>query len=95
MQAIVTKYLGPTNVKGSRIKAWCERGSIVVSYDDSVSDPHETAVKALVAKFVKEDEKRYGANKNPWARPMIQGGLPKGVGAHTCWVTEEKGTEVV
>ena len=87
MQAIVTKYLGPTNVRGSRIKAWCERGSITVSYDDSVSDAHEVAVRALVAKFVKEDEKGYGTTKNPWARPMIQGGLPKGCGADTCWVT--------
>jgi len=44
------------------------------------------AVKALVAKFVKEDEKRYGANKNPWSCRRIYGGLPKGVGADYVWV---------
>jgi hypothetical protein len=32
MQAIQTKYLGPTNNKGARIKAWCAAGSKTISY---------------------------------------------------------------
>ena len=35
MQAIQTKYLGATNTKPPRIKAWCEAGSTTISY------PHE------------------------------------------------------
>lgn len=84
MQAIVTKYLPATNFKGSRIKAYCERGSIIISYPDDLSGDacHIAAADALVAKFVKEDEKRYGTNQNPWARKRVCGGLPDGTTAH-------------
>ena len=37
MQAITTRYLPCTNCRGSRIKAECERGSITVSWDDSLN----------------------------------------------------------
>jgi hypothetical protein len=39
-QAIVTKYLGPTNHRGSRIKATAEAGSIVVPWNYAL-DPQE------------------------------------------------------
>ncbi len=79
MQAIETKYIGPTNYRGSRIKATCERGSISISYDNALNsdDAHIAAADALVAKFVKEDEKRYGTNRNPWSARRIMGGLSK------------------
>ena len=32
MQAIQTKYIAPTNHRGSRIKAWCDAGSKTISY---------------------------------------------------------------
>jgi len=32
MQAIQTKYIAPTNRRGSRIKAWCVAGSKTISY---------------------------------------------------------------
>ena len=32
MQAIQTKYIAPTNHRGSRIKAWCAAGSKTISY---------------------------------------------------------------
>lgn len=35
-QAIQTKYLGPTNTKGSRIKATCAAGSLTVSYSHAL-----------------------------------------------------------
>ena len=35
LQAIQTKYLGCTNTRGSRIKAWCSAGSLTIPY------PHE------------------------------------------------------
>lgn len=82
MQAFETKYIGPTNYRGSRIKASCERGSITVSYDDSLNteEAHRAAVEALIARFVKEDADRHGNNgaSNPWARPFISGGTKKG-----------------
>lgn len=84
-QAILTRYLPATNSRGSRIKASCERGSITISYPDERNmgeDVHRAAVEALVAKFVAEDAKRYGTDKNPWSRPFVSGGLPNGDWAH-------------
>lgn len=50
MQAIETKYLGPTNSRGSRVKATCEAGSITLSWDDALnpSDNHDAAARALI-----------------------------------------------
>jgi len=84
MQSIITKYLPCTNFKGSRIKATCERGSITISYPLELSGDavHIAAADALVAKFVKEDEKRYGTTNNPWSTPRVCGQLPSGEYAH-------------
>lgn len=85
MQAIITKYLPATNFKGSRIKAKCERGSIIVSHDSAASlpeGPHVAAAQALVDKFVKEDAERYGTDENPWNARRVIGGLPGGEYAH-------------
>lgn len=84
MQAILTKFLCATNVKGSRIKATCERGSITLPcYDDrTVEQNHITAAQALVDKFVEEDKVRYGTHKNPWSTPRVAGTLPSGDVAH-------------
>lgn len=53
MQAIVTKYFGPTNTKPGRIKASCEAGSITVSYshDFDTEGCHRQAAEALVEKL--------------------------------------------
>lgn len=84
MQAILTKYLCATNTRGSRIKASCERGSITISYPDELSGDavHIAAKDALVAKFVKEDAKRYGSERNPWSRPTVCGWLSSGEAVH-------------
>jgi len=84
MQAIQTKYICPTNTRGSRVKAWCERGSITLPWPDELSGDacHIWAADRLVAKFVKEDEARYGTNKNPWSAPRACGGLTNGTVAH-------------
>lgn len=87
MQAIETKLIPATNTKPTRIKASCERGSIMVSADSLSGDQangsdstHIAAAKALVAKFVKEDERDYGSTpeSNPWARPFVTGGTKEG-----------------
>jgi len=53
MQAIVTKYIGPTDTKGSRIKATCDAGSITIPYPHELSgeDVHAAAAMALVRKL--------------------------------------------
>jgi len=52
-QAILTKYLGPTNFLGSRIKATASAGSITVSYDHALSteENHRHAARMLQQKF--------------------------------------------
>lgn len=96
MQAIAVKYLGPTYTKGGRMKAWCDRGSIVIGYSYVLNRGGEglAVARALCEKFAKEDEKEYGTPiaENPWMRPLVGGGLPKGCGGATeCFVfVEEK-----
>jgi hypothetical protein len=84
MQAITTKYLPVTNFKPSRIKAKCERGSIIVSFDHglNIAENHKAAADALVNKFVKEDKKRYGTDKNPWSKKRAMGSFFNGEYAH-------------
>lgn len=82
MQAIITKYIPATNTKSSRVKAECERGSIVVSYDSAESEEaaHRWAVNKLVERFAAEDAKRYQSDpiSNPWLRKTVCGSLPQG-----------------
>lgn len=68
-QAITTKYLGPTNHYGERIKATCYSGSITVGYDYALNDNenHDAAAAALVAKM-------------GWSGDYIGGGSPCGRG---------------
>ena len=53
MQTIITRYLGPTNYKPSRIVAQCEAGRIIVSWKhgESVQNNHRAACEALRAKL--------------------------------------------
>lgn len=53
MQAIVTKYLGPTNIRGSRIKATAQAGSITATWDYAldICANHRAAAVALANKF--------------------------------------------
>lgn len=66
-QAIVTKYHGPTNTRGSRISAEAEAGKIFVGYDDALNseDNHKLAALALIKKV-------------GWER-HLRGGLAHGV----------------
>lgn len=73
MQAIQTKYLNPTNSKGSRIKAWCDAGQVTIPYPHEYSgmDCHMQAAKALQIKLGWVG-KQYGA--------LVGGGLPNNGG---------------
>lgn len=72
MQAIVTKYLGPSNVRGSRVKATCQAGSLTLHWDDSLNPEsnHRAAAIAL-------------ADRLQWSGQWTSGGLPNG---ETAWV---------
>jgi hypothetical protein len=70
MIAIETKYLAPTNSRGSKIKAFtCNGHSVSVPYSHELSHEklHFEAVKALVKKYNLNwnlDNMRYGGTKN-------------------------------
>jgi hypothetical protein len=86
-QAITTKYLGPTNFRGSRVKATAEAGSVTISWDDakSVEANHDAAAAALAAKF--------GWNEWTGGR-WVSGGLPSTEGNVYVWAeptTSEEG----
>lgn len=77
-QAIVTKFLGPTNNRGSRVKASAFAGSIIVSWDYSkgVDDNHYAAALALALKL--EWVTEYDLQKGN--QHLIGGSLPGGHG---------------
>lgn len=53
MQAIETKYLGPTNTRGARIKASAQAGSVTIpfEYGTGIDGAHDLALIALVTKW--------------------------------------------
>jgi hypothetical protein len=65
VQAITTKYIGPSNTRGSRIKAKAATGSITIGCDDSlnIEQRHAKAAEALARKF-------------GWHGNYFQGGSP-------------------
>lgn len=75
MQAIITKYIGPTTAKPSRIKATCltDTKGVTVSWDHGLSSDanHEAACEALKAKLLWTDYPK-----------TVKGALPDGSIAH-------------
>jgi hypothetical protein len=79
-QAIVTKYHGPTNYKGSRISARADAGRVIRSYDYAL-DAYENHAQAALDLM-----ERYG-----WLRPgrrLHGGALPGNAGY--CFVMVNK-----
>ena len=68
-QAIETKYLGPTNSRGGRVKATAQAGSVTVAWDHALDtdDNHTRAAEALRKKF-------------GWEGKLLGGGKPDGSG---------------
>ena len=52
-QAITTKHYGPTNHRGSRVKATCEAGSVTLPWDYALNTEknHDKAALALAEKL--------------------------------------------
>lgn len=53
MQAITTKFIGPTNFRGSRISAKFGSSRMIVAYDNSMS-PHKNHEQAALAILKKQ-----------------------------------------
>jgi hypothetical protein len=82
MQAIQTKYIPATSTSGSKIEAKCGRRKIRIPYPHELSgdEVHREAVRALLAKFVREDEKTgTPPGENGWGRAFITGTLADGI----------------
>lgn len=81
-KAITTKYLGPTNHRGGRIKAKFDGGSITLPYDHALNAPdnHRAAAEALAQKdgkdWLRKGQGSFGTN----GRVLHGGGLPNGTG---------------
>lgn len=82
-QAIVTKYHGPTNYKGSRISARAEAGRVIVHYDHAlnIDENHKAAAQALVERLGWTVAKGYPA--------LAGGALPGNAGY--CFVMPREG----
>jgi hypothetical protein len=52
-QAIQTKYIGPSNFRGSRVKASAEAGSITLHWDHALNseENHTRAAKTFADKY--------------------------------------------
>jgi hypothetical protein len=64
-QTIVTKFLGPTNYRGSRVKATAAAGSVTVEWNHGlcIEANHRTAALAL-------------ASRHGWSPNMVGGRMP-------------------
>ena len=73
MQAIHTKFLPPANVRGSRVKATAQAGSLTLHWDHALNadDNHTAAARAFATK--------YG-----WAGRWYGGTLPDGSSVFVC-----------
>lgn len=75
MQAITTKFLGPTDRRGSRIVAHAQAGRVIIDWDHRLNPDanHAAAAAALARKF-------------EWKGRLIGGHLPERNTAHMAFV---------
>ena len=80
MKAIQTKYLGPTDFKGARVKAWIKGNAVVGPWDHALEtvDNHGAAARALVVKL-------------KWSGRLVGGTLPD---ESMAWVFVDGGVSV-
>lgn len=66
MKAIITKYVPPTNYRGSKVKASEERQSVTLDWSSELNsdENHQAAAKALCAKM-------------NWHGRLVMGGMEK------------------
>ena len=73
MQAIITKYIEPTNVRGARIKATAAAGNVTIPFPHELNlyERHEKAARALLDKL-------------GWDFELASGDLPDGSTVFVC-----------
>ena len=77
MQAIVTKYFGPTNHRSSRILARCDAGKLSVPWNYALgTDANHDAAALALAAHLSWTGAEYGN--------LVRGGMPDGKG--NCYV---------
>ena len=78
-QAIVTKYLGPTDRRGARIKARCEAGTVTINWDYSLDtqENHERAAMELVYKLGWDQFNRFQGGALPDNAGYVFVAIPK------------------
>lgn len=80
MQAILTKFIGPTNTLPTRVRASSHAGTMVISYDHEFTGEanHVRAARALAVKLGWR-----------WFTPFVTGYLPDGNYCHVAVNTEQ------
>jgi len=84
MQAVTTKYLGPTNTRGSRVKATCQAGSVTIGWDDALNSDqnHNAAALTLIEKW-------------GWCGKWLEGQLTDGSHVYVCVTRFFEGIQIV
>ena len=84
MQAIVTKFLPPTNTRGSRYKASCQAMTVVVSanYELDAEGNHKRACDELCQRMDARNVELYGTKGAMWTKPKVSGQTPSGEHVH-------------
>lgn len=83
MQTIITKYLAPTNTRGSRIKVTSCHGSKTYSYDYAAACAHTSAFEQYLGMINAEMAEKYGNECPPdgnWFKLVANASLPDGTG---------------
>lgn len=70
-QAITTKYIGPSNTRGSRVRASCEAGSITIEWNNALNSDQNHRVAAMYL------QEKFGWHKY---NTLIGGVMPKNKG---------------
>jgi hypothetical protein len=85
MQAIRTRYHGPTNIRGARISAQCEAGKIFVGYHHALDldDNHATAASELIRRLGWAGHYHGGSfgGDHYWVRVLADGAIATRDGA--------------
>lgn len=71
MQAILTRFHGPTNTRGSRISARCDAGKLSIDY------PHELSGEACHRKAAEALRDKLGWDEGSYGK-LASGQLPTG-----------------
>lgn len=80
MQTVITKYLAPTNTRGSRIKVISWQGSKTYSYDYAANEPHTAAFNQWLSEKNEQMRKEHGYETDDFFKLIARGDLPDNTG---------------